>query len=236
MASYSLLSTANPKILKGEKLGYVTYILHLAPSILSGYNACPMASIGCAAACLNTAGRGGMFKKGETTNMVQEARIRRTKMFFERRTEFMILLVHDVRKAIAEAKKYGKTPAFRLNGTSDIRWESIPVGGKKNIMQLFKNVQWYDYTKIPNRRNIPPNYHLTFSLSETNIESALDWLKTGGNVAAVFDTLPKTWQGVRVINGDDTDLRFLDPKNVIVGLTAKGRAKKDTSGFVLRAA
>jgi len=129
MASYDLLSTANPKILKGEKLGYVTYILHLAPSILSGYNACPMASVGCAAACLNTAGRGGMFKKGETTNKIQEARIRRTKIFFEDREWFMAMLVNDVRKAIGEAKKYGKTPVFRLNGTSDIRWETVPAMG-----------------------------------------------------------------------------------------------------------
>lgn len=241
MASYKLLSTANPKVLKGEKYGYVTYILHLAPSRLSGYNVCPMASNGCAAACLNTAGRGGMFKRGENTNAIQEARIRKTLYFFNDREAFMRDLVRDVKRAIQEARENGKVPAFRLNGTSDIRWEieSVAVDGViyPNIMTAFSDVQWYDYTKLPNRRDLPANYHLTFSLSETNRETAIEMLGKGVNVAAVFQgELPETWNGFRVINGDDTDLRFTDPVGVVVGLKAKGRAKKDTSGFVQAAA
>jgi len=110
-----------------------------------------------------------------------------------------------------------------------------------NIMEAFSTVQFYDYTKHRNRRDLPSNYHLTFSRSEANNDAALEWLAAGGNVAVVFDTkkgqaLPETWNGYRVIDGDLTDLRFLDDKNVVVGLRAKGPARKDTSGFVVHTA
>jgi hypothetical protein len=124
-------------------------------------------------------------------------------------------------------------PAFRLNGTSDIRWETVPVNGATNLMSLFPNVQFYDYTKHENRRNLPANYHLTVSRSETNEANvfALPY-----NVAVVFNskTLPAEYNGRPVVNGDDTDLRFLDPTGVVVGLTAKGKAKKDPTGFTVR--
>jgi hypothetical protein len=221
-----LLTVGNTKTVKGESLGYMTFIMHLAPSTLSGYNTCPMASDGCAEACLNTAGRGRF-----TTT--QEARIRKTKWFFEDRDSFMSQLVKDIEAAIRKADREGMTPVFRLNGTSDIRWETVPVNGVRNIMEVFPQVQFYDYTKLPNRKNIPSNYHLTFSRSESNdayIKVALD---RGMNVAVVFDKLPKTYLGRRVIDGTETDLRFLDDKNVIVGLLAKGKAKKDNSGFTV---
>lgn len=237
MPSYNLLTTNNPKALKGESEGFITFLLHLAPFTLSGFNTCPGASNGCAAACLNTAGRGGMFKKGETTNVIQNARIRKTQYFFNNRDAFMADLVEDIRKAIGYARKLKMTPVFRLNATSDIRWETVPVGGKKNIMALFPNVQFYDYTKLANRRNLPRNYHLTFSLAEHNRDNAETALANGLNVAAVFaGVLPETFMGVPVVNGDATDLRFRDPVGVVVGLKAKGRAKHDTSGFVQRAA
>ena len=236
MKNETLLTTGNPKIEKGAKLGYLTHILHLAPSRLSGFNTCPMATAGCAAGCLNTAGRGGMFRKGETTNAIQTARIRKTVAFFEDRVAFMNKLVKEITSAIKRAEKLELTPVFRLNGTSDIRWENVPVtvGAKyfDNIMLAFPSVQFYDYTKIANRRDLPANYHLTFSLAESNDAQAVKALENGLNVAAVFRTLPATFMGRKVVNGDDTDLRFLDEKNVIVGLKAKGRAKKDTTGFV----
>jgi hypothetical protein len=169
-----------------------------------------------------------MFKRGENTNAIQEARIRRTRFFFEDREAFMRALVSDVRKGIKQAERKGLIPVFRLNGTSDIRWESVEVDGFRNIMEAFPTIQWYDYTKLTNRRHLPSNYHLTFSRSETNV------IPDGMNVAVVFQSLPETFAGRPVINGDDTDLRFLDPTGVIVGLKAKGRAKKDTSGFVVR--
>lgn len=232
-SSMKLLTVGNTKTVKGEAKGYRTFILHLAPAKLSGYNVCPMASKGCAAACLNTAGRGRFTK-------TQAARIRKTKLFFEDRDTFMVMLVKDIRAAIRNADRENLIPVFRLNGTSDIRWETVTVGTKvnstfmaDNIMALFPTVQFYDYTKLANRGKLPANYHLTFSRSETNEISVLDWLGMGGNIAAVFAHLPETWNGYKVVSGDETDLRFLDGDNVIVGLTAKGAAKKDASGFVV---
>jgi hypothetical protein len=192
-----------------------------------------MASNGCRAACLNTAGRGGIFKTGETSNIIQAARIRKTKMFFENREAFMALLVNDVKRGIIQAKKRGYIPAFRLNGTSDIVWESVAVDGYANLMEMFPNVQFYDYTKRENRAALPTNYHLTLSRSETNEARVM---ALPHNVAVVFaGNLPAMYQGRAVVSGDDTDLRFLDDAHVVVGLTAKGRAKKDASGFVVTA-
>jgi hypothetical protein len=227
-----LLSIGNPKILKGMKQGYMTYILHLAPANVSGYETCPKRTQGCTAACLNTAGRGGMFKKGETTNMIQQARIRKTKMFFEDRENFLAILKDDIRKAIKQSEKKGLIPVFRLNGTSDIAWE------KYGVIQEFPNVQFYDYTKILGRKvNGLANYQLTFSAADGNDLDVRRAIKEGYNVATVFgikksQPMPETYEGMPVFNGDDSDLRFLDPKGVVVGLYAKGKAKKDTSGFV----
>lgn len=241
-----LLSTNNYKTKKGEKKGFMTFILHLAPHTQSGkYNVCPMASKGCAAACLNTAGRGAM-------NVVQNARIQKTRRFFEDREGFMADLVWDIEAAIRKADREGFIPVFRLNGTSDIRWENIPVkipadftpcpGSYRNIMEAYPWLVFYDYTKLPNRRNIPHNYHLTFSRAEDNEHLIPEALRNGMNVAVVFDThksddLPSKWgAGPRILpveDGDETDLRFLDISPSIVGLRAKGKGKKDESGFVV---
>lgn len=237
-----LLSTGNPKILKGMKEGYMTYILHLAPASLSGYNTCPKATAGCIAACLNTAGRGGMFKKGETTNVIQKARIRKTKLFFENREEFMALLVKDIELAIKQSEKKNLIPVFRLNGTSDLSWEKYPAVRNgveyKNIFEAFAEVQFYDYTKVLGRKvtNIS-NFSLTFSEADGNALDTLNAIRSGMNVATVFgikknSPMPDFWNGMKVFNGDESDLRFLDPKGVVVGLYAKGKAKKDVSGFV----
>jgi hypothetical protein len=230
-----LLTVGNPKTIKGEKQGYLTFILHLAPSDLSGYQTCPKATVGCKLACLNTAGRGGMFPEGGT-NTIQEARKRKTRMFFERRDEFMELLVKDIKRGIKYAQKKDLIPVFRLNGTSDIGWEKIRAGDARNVMELFPTIQFYDYTKIVGRKNIPANYHLTFSKADGNELDVRLAVSSGMNVAVVFSTktLPETYINRSVFNGDESDLRFLDPKNVIVGLYAKGRAKKDSSGFVVQ--
>ena len=227
-----LLSIGNPKILKGMKQGFMTYILHLAPADVSGYNTCPKATAGCKAACLNTAGRGGMFKKGETTNVIQKARIRKTKLFFENRDVFLAILEDDIRKAIKQSEKKGLVPVFRLNGTSDLSWE------KYGIIQKFPNVQFYDYTKVLGRKvSYLSNYHLTFSAADGNDDDVRRAIKEKYNIATVFgikksQPMPETYEGAPVFNGDESDLRFLDPKGVVVGLYAKGKAKKDTSGFV----
>ena len=228
---FKLLSTANPKIQKGTRMGYLSFILHLAPADLSGRETCPKRTAGCTAACLNTAGRGGMFKKGENTNMIQKARIRKTQYFFEARDYFMEDLYKDIQKAIKFAERKGLIPVFRLNGTSDLSWEKYTVGATgMNLFELFPTVQFYDYTKVLGRKVAKyPNYHLTFSKADGNDSDVAEALLQGMSVVAVYDAIP-----AGVPSADETDLRFLDPKGVMLGLKAKGRAKKDYSGFVIR--
>jgi hypothetical protein len=222
------LTLSNSKIIKGFQKGFITYGLHLAPSTLSGRNVCPNASPGCAEACLNTAGRGMM-------NMVQEARINKTNKFFDNKYEFVLQLVKDIKAGIRFATRKEMSVCFRLNLTSDIRWE------KYGIMQEFSKHQFYDYTKSKKRmeqflsRDMPYNYHLTFSRDETTDTAFIkEVIKKGGNVAVVFDEIPKTWEGMPVVSGDDHDLRFTDPHGKIIGLVAKGKAKHDNSGFVVK--
>jgi len=239
-----LLGTQNAKTVKGETAGYLTGIVYLAPSDSSSalgnpaarWNTCAMASKGCRAACLYTAGRGRMPN-------VSAARLRKTARFFEDREGFMADLVDDIRALKRKAAKLDLTPAVRLNGTSDLRWERFPlvVDGEHfaNIMAVFPDVQFYDYTKIPGRHGrfgFPANYHLTFSRSESNQDAVEAEAAAGRNIAVVFaGDLPESYLGRPVVSGDETDLRFLDPDGCVVGLTAKGKARKDTSGFVVQA-
>lgn len=225
---------ANAKTAKNQGLGFASYIMHLAPFKVSGFNMCPAASKGCAAACLNTAGR-GKFK------FIQNSRIRKTLYFVKAKNDFLNHLVKEITRLEKKAIKDGKKLVIRLNGTSDLPWENIKIDGK-NIFDTFPNVQFYDYTAVINRlrhfklaKNKPVNYYLTFSAKEDNQKAVNDALKFGYNVAMVFDSIPETFQGYKVINGDAHDLRFLDKgQGVIVGLNAKGDAKKDISGFVRR--
>jgi len=236
-----LLNQGNAKTLKGEKVGFRTFGLHLSPATKSGYNVCQWASAGCRAACLDTAGRGCMSN-------VQNSRIEKTKRFFKDNFGFMSDLRIEISKAIKSATKKGLTPCFRLNLTSDIPWENIRKGRTTkppicslNVMQEFPEVNFYDYTKGFYRMRrwldgeMPKNYHLTFSRSEeTSDDTIKKILSLGGNVAVVFrGSLPKTYLGHYVIDGDENDLRFKDPKGVIVGLVEKGLAKKDETGFVV---
>jgi len=236
-----LLTLGNPKTLKSKDKGYFPAILHLLPSNLGSrpnkkINLCPYASEGCKKACLNTAGRGGVFKKGHNTNVIQEARRRRTHLFIDNRNEFFKLLIKDINSHLKRCHKSNLIPCFRLNGTSDLLWEKQGFNylnkRYKNIMELFPDIKFYDYTKRPNRYTLPNNYHLTFSLSESNDYLARQALDNGQNVAVVFKDKPPTFMDFKVIDGDKTDLRFLDPSPCIVGLKAKGKAKKDITGFV----
>lgn len=227
-----LLNSGNAKTRKGEKKGFITYGLHLAPSNLSGFNVCKDASAGCAAACLNTAGRGAMSN-------VQRARIAKTRLFFSDKQKFLSDLWAEVKKSISSASRKEMTPCLRLNLTSDLPWEKIKFNGQ-SIFDAFPSVQFYDYTKSPERMTaflsgiMPKNYHLTFSRSEGNHDLCLSFLKSGGNVAMVFrKSLPPQFQGFPVVDGDETDLRFMDGAGKIVGLKEKGLAKKDETGFVL---
>lgn len=227
-----LLTTSNVKIRKGEKFGYRTFGIHFAPAKLSGKNVCPNASKGCAAACLNVSGQ-GYYQR------VQDARVKKTKYFFEDRAKFLNELVENITTMARRSRKNNMIPCFRLNLTSDIAWESIKINGK-TLMEMFPDVTFYDYTKSAQRmmrflnKDFPKNYHLTFSRSESNQAHCDIIAAMGGNVAVVFrGKLPKTYMKRKVISGDESDLRFLDKKGVIVGLVEKGVAKKDKSGFVV---
>jgi hypothetical protein len=237
-----LLSYSNVKTIKGEKLGVKTAILYLAPGSISGVNLCPFSSVGCLFSCLFTAGM-GKFRS------VQHARLAKTKLFLSDRKAFVELLKKDILSHIKRANKEGMTPAVRLNGTSDIAWENEKGIDGLNLMESFPSVQFYDYAKSPFRAikmsqgKLPANYHLTFSRSESN-QTWVDRMPIGISVAMVFSTkkgeaLPLEYQGRIVIDGDETDARFLDPsfksgKGTIVGLRSKGSGKQDTSGFVIQ--
>jgi hypothetical protein len=224
-----LLTTQNYKTTKGEKLGIMTGILYLAPAKISGYEVCPRRSEGCTKSCLYSAGRGAF-------NTVQKSRVAKTKMFFEQRDAFMNQLRKDIKSLVNKANKQNMIPAIRLNGTSDIEWTRL------GVVEEFPDVQFYDYTKVLNRvtKERPSNYHITFSKNESNEVECLAAIKAGVNVAVVFDTkkgedLPETWNGAPVYDGDDTDVRFLDPKGgYVIGLRAKGKARKDQTGFVVK--
>lgn len=226
---YKLLSVdADTKTIKGREIGFLTGILYLAPYTLSGVNLCPFAKVAeCHVACLNTAGRGNF-------NNVKSARLRRAKLFNDNRGEFFAQLIEDIHKLKAQAKKQNLQAVVRLNGTSDIEWENIRIG-EFNIFGLFPDLQFYDYTKNPNRKNLPANYDLTFSYSgvESFIKFNRQALKNNMRVATVFKIIPAQFEGREVINGDDHDARFIEDKNIIVGLKAKGKARQDKTGFVI---
>lgn len=217
----------NAKTIKGDKASeYLTAILYMAPhkGNTKGVNLCPKASQGCTAACLNTAGRGKF-------NSVQKARIAKADYFVNDREAFLEQLHRELLDFSRYARLRGKKPAVRLNGTTDILWEVLLD------MSLYPEIQFYDYTKYQTRPKAErlPNYHLTYSRKETDDPAVVPAVLHRMNVAVVFadKALPKSYLGHPVIDGDKTDLRFLDPTGVIVGLAAKGEAKKDTSGFVV---
>jgi hypothetical protein len=231
--SKALLSvSSDAKTVKGEAVGFLTGILYLAPATTTKWNTCSMAKVAeCDKACLYSAGRGAF-------SSVQQARVNKTIWFFEERDSFMLQLAEDISKLIRKAYKQGLQPLVRLNGTSDIRWEAIEVANTgKNIFEMFPDVQFYDYTKDVNRKDLPANYDLTFSYSGVEgfqpfVQKAL---LNNMRMAVVFrkeKDIPQSFMGIPVVSGDNSDVRHLDDK-VIVGLYAKGKAKLDTTGFVV---
>ena len=213
-----LLSKSSIKTLKGEKFGYETYILYMSPftNNSKGINICPHATSGCASVCLFGSGN-ARFK------IVTRGRRNKTEWFLSNREEFLLKIDKEISSIIRNHKNENKL-AFRLNGTSDLPYEKFKVRDNKNIFELYPNVQFYDYTKNPIRmlKELPSNYHLTFSMSETNFDDSIMMLKLGKNVAMVFEKeLPETFNGFKVINGDESDLTFTYESGVIVGLKYK---------------
>lgn len=234
---------SNAKLSKNaaHNTGYRTSILYLAPAdmAIKGVSVCPASTAGCRKVCLFSSGMGAIPS-------VAKARIRKTLMFLQDRQRFLDALTADLEALVKRQQRTGVKQAVRLNGTSDIYWENYIVMrdgvGILGLPQAFPELQFYDYTKIPTRamqaltrEDWPKNYALTFSRSEHNSAVASKVAAAGGNVAVVFsDTLPSEYFGRPVIDGTTHDMRFIDPKGVVVGLLPKGKAKKDTSGFVVQ--
>ncbi len=245
MPSYLLSIEADAKTDKGTASGYLTGILYLAPGQLAGVgNLCPHASAGCLAACLFTAGRAGIFEA------VNAARVMRTRFLHDNRAGFIAALKGEISALIRKAKRRGLRPVVRLNGTSDLPWETLAP----ELFTDFPRLRFYDYTKSIRRSlafsagKLPRNYHLTFSLSETNAAAAGLAIAAGVNVAAVADgvkpgqrfAFPGLPEARPTFSADRHDLRFLDRKATdgrgrIGILKAKGKARGDQSGFVIRA-
>ena len=213
----------NTKLAKGNKLSnYVTYGLSLAPHRISGYNTCASSTYECRAACLDDTGMRAVWQN------IHKHKLARTLLYFQQRKEFLAMLQRDINRAMGKLDA-GQRLAIRLNVYSDIPWEHTGI--------VFNNpfVQFYDYTKIPKRSGqILPNYWNTLSYSGRNWTSCKNKLVQGHNVATVFgsrggfklDQLPQEWRGFKVIDGDQTDLRFLDKRGVIVGLNLKAKSHK----------
>ena len=211
-----------------KNVGFISGELSLAPANTSGYNVCAGASPGCASACIGwQSGRNVMATP-------RNAKIRKTKMFFEQRELFFADLISDLEFLARKGKRLNMPVCVRLNCYSDLPWENFKIEGL-TIFEMFPEIQFYDYTALENRfkQKLPNNYHLTFSRKENNDKAVDSVLEKGVNVAVVFNKLPETYKGKKVIDGDKTDLRFLDSKNVIVGLVPKGKGKKDTTGFIV---
>lgn len=213
----------NAKTIKSDTELALTAIMYLAPNTISGYDTCPAATPGCIASCLFTAGRGAM-------NTVAQARIRKTKLFFENQSHFLKLLRMDLDLFKNYCIEQNLQGFVRLNGTSDILWENF------NIINNYEDLNFYDYTKIKNRDiSKLTNYKLTFSRDENMTNQEIYELTDSGfNVAIVFEKVPTVWNKIPVIEGDLSDMRWDDPSGVIVGLKEKGKAKKDLSDFVIR--
>lgn len=223
------------KIAHGKEYGIDTYTLYFAPYKLSGQNVCAKATKECIMGCLNTSGRVKMDKK----NIIVNARTQRTIAFYENREKFMALMLHEISLAKKRSEKNGTIFAVRLNGTSDLSPEIFKAFGQ-NILQLMPDVQFYDYTKVLNRKNLVSkykNYDLTFSYTGYNWDECKQALNDNVRVAVIFDVkrgkaLPETFNGYQVIDGDLNDYRPMDAKNVIVGLRWKNIANSENNAAI----
>jgi len=229
---------SSSKIIKNTKVsGQYTYILYLAPAQISGYNTCSHSTLLCRSGCLATSGRAGIGKD----NKIQQARIKKTKLFFEEQDFFMQWMIAEIKMFQQKAIKDGYGFSVRLNGTSDIDWQKI-LYNNQNIFDIFPNIQFYDYTKNINKfLKAPTNYHLTYSYTGENWSNCLSLLEKKYNVAVIFNInknkqLPSHYKDFLVIDGDLTDFRPNDPKGVIVGLRWKRIQDSSINNYVKHSA
>ena len=253
MSSDRFFCVDSPKAIKANAFGYLNAINYMAPANTAGAgNLCPHASPGCLALCLGWySGQSGMLSNAELetgSNATRASRARKSRLFMHDRKAFYALMINGVFAAKRKAERQGLLLCVRLNGSTDIAWENAKGTSGKAIIDAFHDVQFVDYTKNYKRMirfcegKLPSNYHLTFSRSETNWTECVDVARAGGNIAVVFDHATKAralmcgYRGLRVIDGDLSDLRHLDPGGgFIVALSPKGRkTKSDQSGFVVR--
>jgi hypothetical protein len=236
---YPFAVNSSPKALKAQAFGYLNAIHYLAPADTSGKNLCPKASAGCNALCLGWhSGQSGMVRYEAQINNVRQSRLDKTRRFMRDRKAYLADIVRQIERQQRIAACRGFKLAVRLNGSSDIAWEGIRLEDGRNLFERFPDVEFVDYTKIVRRfeRKLPSNYHLTLSRSETNEGECIAALARGINVAVVFERKPATWHGYPCIDGDEHDLRQLDPRGgYVIALSPKGsKAKRDQSGFVVR--
>jgi hypothetical protein len=231
-------SLDSAKAIKARSYGYLNAINYMAPANTAGVgNLCPHASPGCLALCLGWySGQASMVKDQENDmNGVRNSRVAKAKLFMSDRKAFMAELISGIQRSQKTAANAGLKLCVRLNGATDINYP-------RSVYDQFPDVQFVDYTKSVRKAldhaagRLAPNYSVTFSRSETNEADCLLVLAAGGNVAVVSSrAMPDAYLGFPVINGDEHDLRHLDPKGVVVWLSPKGlKAKRDTSGMVLR--
>jgi len=234
MAKHPKLLGTSKKIVKSKSIGVFSRVLYLAPASESGRNVCRFSTAGCRAACLGHSA--GMMNM--TTH--KAARIRKTRLLFSSHDAFFDALHHDINATRRAADRAGMIPAVRPNGSSDLPWERMRDRDGATIFEAHPDIKFYDYTKDPTRAlaslapTWPANYQLTLSRSGENDAACVAHLRAGGRVAVVFGgPLPSTWEGFPVIDGDTHDFRFDEGQGVVIGLTPKGKARRDASGFVL---
>lgn len=223
----------SPKLEKSLKQNVMTYGVYFAPHTVSGYNVCPQSS-NCCKYCLHGSGRNKLellsHKEG---GPITKSRIKKTKLFFEDKETFMQLLIHEIIQAKKKAEAAGMKFAIRLNCTSDIDLEQFTLGGK-NILQLFPDTQFYNYTKVLEHIRLSEkygNYDITYSFSGENWDECEVLLKKGYRVAVVFeDILPAEFRGYPVIDANEYNARFLDDGGIICGLTYKRGANDYATG------
>lgn len=238
--SKALWSVESAKAVKAQEYGYLNAIHYMSPHEIAGVgNLCPWATPSCKRICLGYhSGQASMVANSADTNSknnVRRSRDTKARQYMLERRRYMAEVVRQAARVIRKASEKGFLAALRFNGSTDL------VGEAVNLAHTFPTVKVNEYTKsfkfaMANALGEhPSNLRVCFSRTEENEDDAIKILENGGLVSVVFaKTLPRTWGGFPVVDGDRHDLLHLWPRGVVIGLKAKGSARGDTSGFVVR--